>query len=119
MNTNPLTMMEHIASGDMLVYKVLFVKKNRFGKTKLVSPYMNFRYKPGKIYHAELGIIEKDNTLIIHEGLHCFYSIVRAGEYAVRFIETVVVVPAIIPEGTRYYRNENMEIVTEKLKIVL
>lgn len=117
--TNLSAMKEHRASGDMRVYKVLYIKKNRFGKTRLVSPLMGFRYKPGKTYHAELGITKTAYSLIIMEGLHCFDNIARAGEYADNLMKTVVIVPAIIPEGTRYYMNESMEIVTEKLKIML
>lgn len=115
----PSTMKEHRASGDIRVYKVLFVKKNRFGKTKFVSPHMNFCYKSGKTYHSALGITKTNYSLVINEGLHCFYNIARAGEYAEGLVESVAIVPAIIPEGTRFYINEEMEIVTEKLKIIL
>lgn len=117
--TNFSAMKERKASKDMIVYKVLVIEKHRFGKTRLVSPYRGFRYKPGKTYHAELGITITNYSLIINEGLHCFDNIAKAGEYANNLIKSVAIVPAIIPEGTRYYMNESMEIVTEKLKIIL
>lgn len=114
-------MREKTASEDMEVYKILSVRKGRFGRTKFVSPCMDFRYKPGKVYHAKLGITLTNYSLIIDEGLHCYSNIADAAMCADSFLIAgpIVIAPAIIPKGTRYYINETREIVTEKLKILL
>lgn len=115
----PSFMRGYRASEDIEVYKILSVRKGIFGKTEFISPCMDFHYKPGKVYHSELGITQEEYSLIIEEGLHCFQDMTSAGMYADGLGGPYVIVPAIIPEGTRYYVNENKEIVTEKLKIVL
>lgn len=112
-------MREQRASIDMEVYKILSVEKSIFGKTKFISPCIGFCYKPGKVYHSKLGITQTNYSLAIDEGLHCFQNMTSAGIYADSFRRPYAIVPAIIPEGTRYYINEDGEIVTEKLKIVL
>lgn len=112
-------MREQRASIDMEVYKILSVRKGRFGKTEFISPCMGFRYKPGRVYHSKLGITQTNYSLIIDKGLHCFRNMTNAGIYADGFRETCAIVPAITPKGTKYYVNENKEIVTEKLKILL
>lgn len=117
--THPSFMREQRASMDMEVYKILLVRKGRFGKTEFISPCMDFHYKPGKVYHSKLGITQTDYSLTIDEGLHCFQDMPSAGVYADAFRGLCAIVPAIIPKGTRYYVNENRQIVTEKLKIVL
>lgn len=119
MTTHPSFMREQRASIDMEVYKILSVKKGRFGKTEFISPCMDFRYKPGRVYHSKLGITQTNYSLIIDEGLHCFQNMTSAGMYADSFGGPCAIVPAIIPKGTRYYINEDRGIVTEKLKIVL
>lgn len=119
---NPSFMRECRASEDIKVYKILLVRKSIFGKIEFISPCMDFHYKPGKVYHSELGITQTNYSLIIEEGLHCFQNMTSAGIYADNLfigLEPYAIVPAIIPKGTRYYINENREIVTEKLKIVL
>lgn len=119
--THPSFMREQRASIDMEVYKILSVRKDRFGRTKFVSPCMDFHYKLGKVYHAKLGITQTNYSLIIDEGLHCYSNMADDARYAGNFVAAgpYVVAPAIIPKGTRYYINEIGEIVTEKLKILL
>lgn len=112
-------MKEHTAFGDMVVYKILLIRKGRFGRTKFISPYMDFCYKPGKVYHAKLGITQTPYLLTIKEGIHCFQNMASAGRYVDSYGDLYTIVPAIIPNGTRYYVNEDRKIVTEKLKIVL
>lgn len=112
-------MKEQIAFEDMVVYKMLSIRKGKFGRTKFISPYMNFRYKPGKVYHAKLVITQTPHFLTIDEGLHCFQNLASAGRYADSYGDLCIIVPAIIPGGTKYYINERGEIITEKLKIVL
>lgn len=112
-------MKEHRATEDMKVYKLLLVEHGRFGKIKFISPQFGFHYKPGKIYHTELGVKQTNYSLIINEGLHCFQGMASAGMYVDNPVGTAIIVTAIIPEGARYYVNEDGEIVTDKLMIVL
>lgn len=113
-------MNRRIAVGDITVYKILKVRKNIFGKLRFHSLFhQKFTWKPGKTYHAELGKPESYfSCMEIYEGLHCFGDIKAAGFYADNSNEPVCIVPAIIPEGSYYYINENSEIVTENLRIL-
>lgn len=117
--TNPLHMREYRAPEDTTVYKVLRVEKGLFKRKKFVSPCIGFHYKPEKMYHVKLKITTTGHSMVIEEGLHCFKNMSSAGIYADSLIGPCAIVPAIIPKGTRYYINEDSQIVTEKLKIIL
>ena len=87
----------------------------------------DFKYKPNKVYYQEIRGVLRGSTeegefqyQTINIGLHCFAS----NEAAVRYLGgfwnyNLILVKAVIPEGTKYFINEHGEIITEKLKILI
>lgn len=112
-------MREHKAPIDITVYKILRVEKGLFKRKKFVSPCIGFRYKPEKMYHVKLKITNTGYSMVIEEGLHCFKNMSSAGIYADSLIGPCAIVTAIIPKGAEFYINEDNQIVTEKLKVII
>lgn len=95
-----------IARRDITVYKRLYST----GK----APYRDFYYKKGFHYYQEgepFSFIRNGSFVKVREGLHAFVSEKRASESWVG----VKTVKMIIPKGSKYYRGDNGDIVSDNL----
>lgn len=109
----------HTAEYDIPVFKVLSIQK-AYNKIAFYSPIQEFRYKPNKIYTQNLRIVKTPIDIMeITEGLHSLAVYTAAAKYATQIGPQAVVLRAEIPKGSLFYRNENGEIVSEKLKVLL
>lgn len=109
----------HIAEDDIRVFKVLTIQKIG-NKIAFYSPSQWFRYKLNKTYIQRLRIVKTsiDGIMEITEGLHSLAIYTIAAQYAASIGPQSVVLIAEIPKGSLFYRNEEDEIVSEKLKVL-
>ena len=117
------------AKTDMTVCKIVRLRRKIFGRKVFEAPFYlsDFKYEPNKVYYQEIegvlmGTTEEGNFLCqeINIGLHCFDSSKAAIRYLGGFWGyNLILVKAVIPEGTKYFINEHGQIVTERLKILI
>lgn len=116
------------AKTDMSVYKIVRLRRKRFGRVVFEAPFhlSGFTYKPNKVYYQEMEVVKKvteEGNFLYQEistGLHCLNSSKAATKYLGDFWSyNLIMVKAVIPEGTKYFINESGEIVTERLKILI
>lgn len=97
-----------IAKEDIVVYKCLFKQE-----TTLLSPYMEFEYKLRTLYEVSLGVIICNDTTVVREGFHAYYTKKHALHKW-----TNEVYKCIVPKGSKYYLSKKFgEIVSDKLII--
>lgn len=119
----------HYAETDMKVCKIVRLRRKWFGRTVFEAPFYGsgFKYKLNKVYYQEIMDVfrlitgeDKFQYQTINIGLHCF----ALNEAAIRYLAgswnyNLILVKAVIPEGTKYFINEYGEIITERLKILI
>lgn len=124
-----------IAVEDILVYKVMYRKPNN-GRFR--SLYRRMDYEPEKIYWADVNPISIDSPLYlgmkIDKGFHSYsmdktmatkdkYHIViynmENNEIvdSIFFSDHLVIAKCIIPKGSKYYKNDLGEIVSDQIII--
>lgn len=124
-----------IAVEDILVYKVMYRKPNN-GRFR--SLYRRMDYEPEKIYWTDVNPISIDSPLYlemkIDKGFHSYsmdktmatkdkYHIViynmENNEIvdSIFFSDNLVIAKCIIPKGSKYYKNDLGEIVSDQIII--
>lgn len=124
-----------IAVEDILVYKVMYRKPNN-GRFR--SLYRRMDYEPEKIYWTDVNPISIDSPLypemMIDKGFHSYsmdktmatkdkYHIViynmENNEIvdSIFFSDNLVIAKCIIPKGSKYYKNDLGEIVSDQIII--
>lgn len=91
-----------IAKRDIKVYKILTINI----LNEWHSPFMLKEYIPWETYTSDLEIVR---TGRVEDGLHSIVSLKEAIELAndmrpYRYGEFIIIVEAIIPKGSRYYK---------------
>lgn len=137
----PDTLIEKSADEDIVVYKVMRRKEN----SRLLSYFKGFEYVPEELYSIQKDLViydEGDDKRTISEGLHsysgkCVVEIWLRDEminihgidwmhrdtnlnmpyhkYDGNGDNDIVIVKCVIPVGSKYYRNEDGEIVSDWL----
>ena len=121
---------EKVAKKDITTYKILGRKGDVY-----FAPYRDFQYKVGKIYSTEIKPNVYNLVIEIYEGVHSLHEDCRV-QYSCPtafFIyntfglwiysictasnRNVVIAKCTIPQGTRYFENEDGEIVSESIRI--
>jgi hypothetical protein len=104
-----------IAKRDMVCYKVFSKYSISKDKKRVKSLYQSFKYDFGYEYYQTTPIVSSGNT--IGEGLHS-YSVKRKAKLIATWRAGGVILPCVIPKGTRYYYNSiRKEYVSEAIII--
>lgn len=108
-----------IAKEDITVYKCLFREEDG-SSYKYVSPFKNCKYKEGfamaspiapSVYFPSVG---RGFTINIDRGVHSYGRLIPHWSGSAN--TGIVAVEMVIPKGTRYFKNEDGEVVSELLK---
>lgn len=119
----------HFADSDIKVYKIV-TKTPR--KNMVNSLYCGYTYKIGKLFEMEERIIPglvlsgaNGKSYAIKKGFHSYATFEKVKmkfeeeiTYAINpGVGMLVIVECIIPEGSRYYINNEGEVVSDKIII--
>lgn len=119
----------HFADSNIKVYKIV-TKTSR--KNMVNSLYRGYTYKIGKLFEMEKRIIPglvlssaNGKSYAIKEGFHSYATFAKATrkfEEIITYdlnssVNMFVIVECIIPEGSRYYINNEGEVVSDKIII--
>ena len=113
-----------IAKEDITVFKVL--KEYNYIVPEYTSPYRDHTYEMGKTYKSYLDNPRTGyrSRTLISKGIHSFRSKAAANKLIKELPSTLtswlnlVIVQCVIPKGSKYHLGYNLEIVSDKLKIV-
>ena len=113
---------KHIAKEIIYVYKVIY----NIDEFQCSSLIMGFTYERYKLYtqNEALMLLRKMyNQWKIEKGFHSYGTYLRAQEELNKYFFcpaelNIKIVRCLIPEGSIFYKNENNEIVSDKIIVV-